>query len=97
MMRISIGETFRVTSKASGGEVEQAQNYRDFGELTRGRHSTGVNTSHGIWPLRPVNEPDADSARIPAAIVCWSNPYSPNARKNPWIDIIEPDEGYALY
>jgi hypothetical protein len=94
-MQISVGEVFRVTSKGKGEGTQPS--YRDFQELTRGRHATGVNTSHGIWPLRPTDEPTGDSERIPSAIICWSNPFSPDARKNPWIDIIEQDEGYALY
>ena len=65
--------------------------------MTRGRHSTGVNVTRGISPLWQDEKSSRGSERIPAAIICSSNPYSPDARTNPWIDIIAPDEGYALY
>lgn len=92
---ISVGEVFRLSYKESetGAAGPRLPSYLD---LTRGRHPKAVNPNRGIWPYPEVQETSGGPKRIPA-IVCTSNPFSPNARNNPWIDIIEPDEGYALY
>lgn len=94
-MLIRIGSKFRL----SYGEDTVARGVPqlpDFLELTRGEHETAVNPNRGIWPYPSVHGTEEGGKRTPA-IVCDSNPFSKDRAKNPWLDIIEPDEGFALY
>lgn len=94
-MLIRIGSKFRFTYR-DGPEVEGIPALPSFLDLTRGEHETAINPNRGIWPYPSVRGPGDDGERTPA-IVCQSNPFSADRAKNPWVDIIEPDEGYALY
>jgi hypothetical protein len=92
---IRIGSKFRFTYR-DGPEIAGIPTLPSFLDLTRGEHETAVNPNRGIWPYPAVRGP-GDSAERTPAIVCQSNPFSVDRARNPWVDIIEPDEGYALY
>ena len=95
VMSIRVGTRLRLSFR-SEATPETSKDLPDFLELTRGPHETGINPFRGIWPYPTVVGPGEDRERIPA-IICQSNPLSSDRAKNPWVDIIEPDEGYALY
>jgi hypothetical protein len=92
---IRVGSRFRLTYRGTPEEGASAE-IRDFLDLTRGEHETAINPNRGIWPYPAVRGPSDEEERIPA-IVCQSNPFSSDSARNPWIDIIEPDEGFVLY
>jgi hypothetical protein len=93
-MKISIGEIFRVahTNKAS----ETNTKYRSYLELTAGKHSSRADIQKGIWAYRAVIEPGTLFKRVPT-LVLHSNPFKEGAVVTPWMDIVEPDAGYAIY
>ena len=88
-MKIRIGQLFRVPSS------RQTSQPGDFYSLSRGRHSTGVNSNRGIFYYAALKDPGGVT-RIPAFLL-----YSDNLRglseKNPWLDVVDADDGYALY
>jgi|TARA_B100000315_G_scaffold244877_1_gene270112 hypothetical protein len=92
-MKIKIGQIFRYQS----GSVASASNYEDYYALTKGVYNTGVGTGgKGIFPYAKVSEPDKDFPRIPAFII-HSNPFKEGTEQSPWVDIINADQGYAVY
>jgi len=93
-MRIKIGDIFRDSEGAASGQV--GQSFPTLRTLTRGRHRTGINAQHGMWKLSMADRPGEFAKRIPA-LVWSSNPFSGNVKNNPWLDVIEPEDGYALY
>jgi hypothetical protein len=93
--KIEIGQVFTLSSRTRSSSADDS-NLVDFLSLTRGKYTTGVNPTVGIWAYPEVQEPGQPFRRRPA-IVLLSNPLTPNAKKNPWLDVIEPGEGYALY
>ena len=88
-MKIRIGQVFRVPAS------RQASEPGDFYALCKGAHDTGVNVNRGVFYYRALQDPDGVT-RIPAFLL-----YSDNLRgisdKNPWLDVVDADSGYALY
>ena len=88
-MKIRIGQVFRVPAS------RQASEPGDFYALCKGAHDTGVNVNRGVFYYRALQDPDGIT-RIPAFLL-----YSDNLRgisdKNPWLDVVDADSGYALY
>ena len=88
-MRIQIGQVFRVPASrrhsTPGG----------FYALSRGAHKTGVNPNRGVFYYAALKDPNG-VARIPAFLL-----YSDNLRgfteTNPWLDVVDPENGYAIY
>lgn len=95
-MTIRIGQVFRVPHgdwrkyEASGGELVTYQ------ALTRGARHASADVNKGIWGYQDVPEPGHPFSRTPAVIL-HSNPLKEDSEDNPWVDIIEPDRGYALF
>ena len=88
-MKIRIGQTFRVPAS------RRSSTPGDFYALSRGAHKTGVNLNRGIFYYAPLKDPNG-VVRIPAFLL-----YSDNLRgfthKNPWLDVLDAEDGYALY
>ena len=77
-----------------GVSVDHATpNYLD---LTKGTHTRGADTQKGMFFYAGVREPGQNFNRLPAFLF-HSNPYKKDTEGTPWIDIVEPDVGYALY
>lgn len=90
--QIRIGDVFRVPQL--GMPVEDATpNYLD---LTKGMHSRSADMQKGMFFYAGVREPGQNFTR-PPAFIFHSNPYKKDTEGTPWIDIVEPDVGYALY
>jgi hypothetical protein len=67
--------------------------YADFYNLTKGSHQSGIGSGgKGIFHYSRISSDD----RIPAILI-HSNPFKEGSEYNPWIDDINPDNGYALY
>ena len=64
--------------------------------LTQGAHAKPADHQKGIFFYGQFQEPGQSFSRIPAFIF-HSNPYKRGAEITPWVDIIEPDEGYCLF
>ena len=90
-MEIKIGEIFRVP----GSVVDDDERYRELKEVSRGRHEKGVNNFQGMFFFSTVVD-TSGLERLPA-FVFLSNNLRPVSELNPWLDVIEPDAGYALY
>ena len=88
-MKIRIGQEFPVPPSI------QASQPGDFFALTRGTHGTGVNPNRGIFYYAPLKDPNGVS-RIPAFLL-HSNNLRGLSEKNPWLDVVDADAGYALY
>ena len=88
-MRIKINQEFRVRASLAASQPD------DFLSLCRGRHKTGVNLNRGIFYYERITD-STGLSRLPAFLL-----YSDNVRglsaKNPWLDVVDADEGYALY
>lgn len=69
--------------------------YRDYGDLTRGAHTLGADVNKGIWAYRQVTGPDGKARR--PAVLLLSNNLGREHEMNPWLDVIDSDNGYALY
>ncbi len=89
-MKIRIGEIFRVARNTEDPK------YRNYLELTKGKRDLGADIYKGIWAYSKIKEPLQDFARVPA-ILLHSNPFKEGTQDTPWLDIVEPDSGYALY
>jgi len=90
--QIRIGQTFRVPG--SGGSTNG--NFLSYTELTRGLHSLGADIQKGMFFYREFHEPGQSFNRVPAFIF-HSNPFKKGSGDTPWVDVIEPDFGYALF
>ena len=88
-MNIRVGQMFRVPHSRHASQPS------DFYALSRGSHPTGVNINRGIFYYAELKDPQG-IPRIPAFLL-----HSDNLRglseKNPWLDVVDADEGYALY
>ena len=88
-MRIKIGDSFPVPASIDASEP------MDFYQLCRGRHESGVNLNRGIFYYANIGAKNSPM-RIPAFLL-----YSDNTHRlsetNPWLDIIDVNDGYALY
>lgn len=90
-MQIRIGDIFRVP----GSVVDDDERFPALNLLSKGRHPRGVNHYQGMFFFRTVVDPDGVERR--PAFVFQSNNLRPVSVSNPWLDVIEPDAGYALY
>ena len=88
-MKIRIGQEFPVPPS------RQASQPGDFYALTRGSHGTGVNPNRGIFYYAALRDPLGVS-RIPAFLL-YSNNLRGLSERNPWLDVVDADDGYALY
>ena len=86
---IRIGQVFRISSTYSAGPDS-------YVALTRGRHASCADVQKGVWAYRSIPEPGQTFSRVPAVLLL-SNPFKAGSRDTPWVDIIEPDQGYAIY
>ena len=88
-MKIRIGQEFPVPPS------RRASQPGDFYALSRGAHSTGVNSNRGIFYYAALKDPLGVS-RIPAFLL-YSNSLRGLSETNPWLDVVDADAGYALY
>lgn len=89
-MKIRIGQVFRVPHAVE----EPDGQFADYRRLTRGRHSKAAQMQKGIWGYRAVDAPDG---RRRPALILLTNSLDAKGDFNPWLDIVEPDAGYALF
>ncbi len=95
-MKIRVGQVFRVPygdSRRYGAYGGDLVTYQD---LTRGTRHASADVNKGIWAYRDLVEPGATLPRTPAVIL-HSNPLKEDSEANPWIDVVEPDRGYAAF
>lgn len=90
--KIRIGDVFRVPH---GAAVEESV-MPSYLELTRGNCTSPADMQKGMFFYASVKEPGQAFGRIPAFIF-HSNPYKKDTEGTPWIDVVEPDVGYALF
>lgn len=92
-MDFPVGQFFRVTP--SNRASLNSDSYPNLRAVTRGRHTTGLDTQKGMFFFAEVSGSDALKRR-PAFIFDSNNLQRANDL-NPWIDVIQEDRGYALY
>ena len=90
--RIRIGDVFR----APHGALMQDSTVPSYVELTRGTCVRPADLQKGMFFYASVNEPGQRFQRLPAFIFL-TNPHKKDTEGTPWIDIVEPDVGYALF
>jgi hypothetical protein len=95
-MKIKIGQVFRIIRFAKGSVPVGSYFGGSYIELTRGRYKSQANVLQGISAYKNVKELGQHFKRIPA-IVLHSNPFKEGTEITPWVDVVEPDLGYALY
>ncbi len=91
--RIRIGDVFRVSQFGIVAKDSAEISYLD---LTKGAHTRGADIQKGMFFYASVSEPGQSFSRLPAFIF-HSNPYKKDTEGTPWIDVVEPEIGYALY
>jgi len=96
-MKIRIGQVFRVEHPAQRAARRQGRedSVSSYYELTRGQHALGADINKGIWSYKSVRLADGSSRR--PAVLVHSNPFKEDSLDVPWIDVIDPDNGYAIY
>jgi hypothetical protein len=87
--KIRIGQVFRVGS-------QDDNLYRSLEKLTAGVFPTGCDIQKGMFFYADVQEPGEATPRQPAFLF-YSNPFKSGTEETPWVDIVEPDFGYALF
>lgn len=95
-MKIEIGQIFKVEHPKRRSVGNQANYPHSYYELTCGAYPVGADINKGIWAYKEVNEPGASFKRRPAVLL-HSNPLKEDSLDVPWIDVIEPENGYAIY
>lgn len=90
-MKSRIGDIFRVPGSVVDGDTR----FPDLTVVSQGEHAKGVNHFQGMFFFRMVADPSGVKRR--PAFVFQSNNLRPVSESNPWLDVIEPDAGYALY
>jgi len=90
--KIRIGDVFRVSHRVLAGRPDVLS----YLELTKGTCAKAADSQKGMFFYASVNEPGQNVERLPAFIF-HSNPYKKDTEGTPWIDVVEPDVGYALY
>lgn len=90
--KIRVGEVFRVPH----GAAPQQQALRSYLQLTRGTCARPADLQKGMFFYASVTEPGHNFRRLPAFIFL-TNPHKKDSESMPWIDIVEPDVGYALF
>jgi hypothetical protein len=90
-LQIRIGDIFRVP-----GNVPLVDSrYPDLRFVSRGRHLKGINPYQGMFFFRNVT--DSEGVERRPAFVFLSNNLKPASASNPWLDVIDPDSGFAFY
>lgn len=90
--RIRVGEVFYVPHGADRAERDAAS----YLQLTKGGCDRPADLQKGMFFYASVEEPGQPFRRLPAFIFL-SNPHKKDTEGTPWIDIVEPDVGYALF
>src|SRR5690242_20293401 len=93
MWKIRIGDVFRVPHGADEAHDSAVPSYV---ALTKGSCAVAADLQKGMFFYASVNEPGHNFRRLPAFIFL-TNPYKKDTEGTPWIDIVEPDVGYALF
>ncbi|HET9365293.1 MAG TPA: restriction endonuclease, partial [Candidatus Angelobacter sp.] len=65
-------------------------------DLTRGTCDSPADLQKGMFFYASIKEPGQSFARLPAFIF-HTNPYKKDTEGTPWIEVVEPDVGYALF
>lgn len=95
-MKIRIGEVFRVGYPREVTGPANGEQYASYHELTRGIHPVGADINKGIWAYKEVEEPGTELRRRPAVLL-HSNRFKADSLDVPWIDVIEAENGFAIY
>ncbi len=95
-MKIRIGQIIRVKGSTGFSEVAPSSALVDWQTLTAGLGGLPADVNKGIFGFKAVREPGAPQERRPAVIL-QSNPFKAETDDAPWLDIIDPDSGYALF
>jgi hypothetical protein len=90
--KVRIGDVFRVPH---GAGVQQPA-LRSYVQLTKGTCARAADLQKGMFFYASVIEPGQRFLRLPAFIFL-TNPHKKDTEGTPWIDIVEPDVGYALF
>lgn len=93
-MRITIGQIFRVPHSGTGQQCSGPR-YENYKVLTAGSYGKGADIQKGIFKYKAVRCVGGEE-RHPAFILSSDN-LKGQTESNPWLDIIEPNEGYAVY
>ena len=88
-MKIHIGQCFKVPASLCTSQPG------DFFSLCRGSYDSGVNPNRGIFYYAGVQDPTG-TTRIPAFLL-YSDSRHGSTASNPWLDVVDADDGYALY
>lgn len=90
---VAVGDILRVPYKGATAGDNELPSYL---ALTRGAHETPADVQKGIFYYKQVREPGQEFSRVPAFIF-YSNPFKRGTEGTPWVDVVEPDEGYCLF
>ena len=90
--KIQIGDVFRVPH---GAEVQESA-IPSYVQLTKGTRERAADLQKGMFFYASVTEAGEKFQRLPAFILL-TNPHKKDTEGTPWIDIVEPDVGYALF
>ncbi len=90
--KVRIGDVFRVPHGAQARD----STVPSYLELTKGNCMRPADPQKGMFFYASVNEPSQSFRRLPAFILL-TNPHKKDTEGTPWIDIVEPDVGYALF
>jgi hypothetical protein len=92
-MKFAVGQVFRVPPRSRDGDASSP--FPNLRTVTRGRHARGLDIQRGMFFFQSVSAPDGKVRR--PAFIFDSNNLDKSREDNPWLDVIEPDRGYALY
>jgi hypothetical protein len=92
--KIQIGSVFRVPH--GKGTTEADTTSPSYLTLTKGGCDSPADLQKGMFFYASVKEPGQTFLRLPSFIFL-SNPHKRDTEGTPWIDIVEPDVGYALF
>lgn len=95
MTRFRIGQVFWVRPPSGPPVDKDGFGLPEFQEVTRGRFDSGADIQRGMHLFSSVTGRDR-AARRPA-VVFTANNLRAVSEGNPWLDVIRPDEGYAVY
>lgn len=95
-MKIRVGQVFRVEHPGQRETSQHPNLDNSYYELTRGSHGVGADINKGIWAYKAVRIAEAPFLRRPAVLL-HSNPFKEDSLDVPWIDVIDPDNGYVIY
>lgn len=95
-LRIRIGQKFRVSRDEGASSESRPEGLVDYRTLTAGEAGRSADINKGIWAYKSVSVEGAGELRRPA-IILLTNPLKAESEDNPWLDIVDPDTGYALF